>query len=113
MNTHKKLFLSDSSLKFIIFTIITFLILISFILGSVIVKAQNGSAHNNETAYYTNVVIGQGDSLWSIASEHMDSAHYDSIYDYMDEIKSLNNMSSDKVYEGEKLLIVYYSDTIL
>lgn len=101
-------FRSAKSWRAVSFAILLMIILISFILGSVIVKAQNNSSSSK--AYYTNIVVDNGDSLWSIASEYMDSSRYDSIYDYMSELRALNNMTSDKLYAGDNLIIVYYDN---
>ncbi len=53
------------------------------------------------------VEIESGDSLWSIAAEHY-SAEFSSMKDYIDEIKRMNRLSSDKITAGNYLLIPYY-----
>ena len=63
--------------------------LISFILGSVIVHARNNSSSADMTPYYTNVTVRNGETLWSIAEQY-------------------NHLTSDDVYEGQKLVVVYY-----
>ena len=56
---------------------------------------------------YETVRIESGDSLWSIAKEHMNPG-YDNIYDYIDDIKECNHMTDDKVNSGCYLLVPYY-----
>lgn len=58
--------------------------------------------------YFTNVIVKDGESLWSIANEYMDEAHYSSIYEYVDELKQVNGLTSDKIYEGQSLIVIYY-----
>lgn len=74
------------------------------------------SAHNSlenepvDIKYYKSIQIESGDSVWSIAEEYMGS-EYDSIYDYMDELVSINNMDAselDSLHEGDYLMVAYY-----
>lgn len=58
--------------------------------------------------YYTSISIKKGDTLWSIASEYM-TAEYDSIEEYIIEVKKLNHISGNKIYTGKYLTIPYYS----
>lgn len=58
--------------------------------------------------YYTSIEIEVGDSLWSIASEYM-TDDYKNVQDYIEEIKSLNKLSGDKIHAGNYLVIPYYS----
>ena len=56
---------------------------------------------------YTSIEIRPGDSLWSIASEYM-TDDYDSIQEYVRDIKSLNGLGSDEIHAGKFLLVPYY-----
>ena len=58
--------------------------------------------------YYTSIYVEQGDSLWSIAEEHITS-DYDSIYSYIDEVKNINHLTGDFIKSGTRLCIPYYS----
>lgn len=62
--------------------------------------------------YYSSYEIQQGDSLWSIAEEYMDREFYNSIQDYIDEVKDINGISKDMIHEGCYLIIPYYSAEI-
>lgn len=66
-------------------------------------EAKEGDGYKS----YTRIEIRPGDSLWSIASEHM-SEEYESVQDYVREIKSLNGLGSDEIHAGRFLLIPYY-----
>ena len=75
------------------------------------------SAHDEITVneikkekYYKSIEIEEGDSIWKIASDNM-SNEYDSIYEYISEILSINNMNiltADHIQEGDYLTIAYY-----
>lgn len=59
--------------------------------------------------YFTSIQIESGDTLWSIAEEYADAAHYDSKNDYIKEVKSINNLRNDEIMSGQYLVIPYYS----
>lgn len=61
--------------------------------------------------YYKSIEIKDGDTLWSIAKEYMTS-DYESIEDYIDELKELNQLGNNHtLISGKHLNIVYYNDT--
>ena len=82
-----------------------FISIISLSLTSV-VKA-NGDKKNTYK-YYTSVQIGAGDTLWSIANEYVSGTSL-SVNDYIKEIKRLNNLSSDNITSGQKIMVFYVS----
>ncbi len=93
-------------------TILGFLFLAlfaGFVFGSVIARTQSCMAQVNENKYFTNITVMEGDSLWSVAEQYMDEEHYSSIYDYMNELRKMNNLTSDNLYVGQNLVITYYS----
>lgn len=64
-----------------------------------------------ETKLYTMYTIEQGDSLWSIAEEHVDYDHYDDIRDYVDEVVSINDLDNkNSITAGCNLVIPYYRE---
>lgn len=58
--------------------------------------------------YYKSIVVSGNDTLWSIAEEYMDAEHYDSINDYIKEVKHMNSLSDDSIHYGEYIVIPYY-----
>ncbi len=94
------------------FGILLTVMCIAFIIGSIITKAQTCAANTNENKYFTNITVNDGDSLWAVAEQYMDNTHYSSVYEYMDEIKNMNNLSSDDIYAGQNLVVTYYSSTV-
>ena len=56
---------------------------------------------------YKIVEIKEGDSLWSIAKENMNPGFHD-VNEYIEEVKTCNQLSSDKLYAGSYLMVPYY-----
>lgn len=59
--------------------------------------------------YYKTITIETGDSLWSIASEYKTGSHK-TTKEYVKELKSMNNLSSDQIVSGQKLLVAYFAE---
>lgn len=60
--------------------------------------------------YYTGVTVEAGESLWDLAGEYMDGAHYDSRESYIAEICSINHLSDENAISvGQLLILPYYS----
>ena len=95
----------------IIIIVLTMCIILCGVLvcsGIIAAGKSNASGENVSFKYYTSIEIMKGDTLWSIASEYMTS-EYDSIQDYIDEVKDLNNLGADDIHIGQYLMIPYYS----
>ncbi len=60
--------------------------------------------------YYTSIEIQDGDNLWDIADQYATASI--SKQDYIKEVKELNNLSSDDIYEGQYLTVPYYSSEL-
>ncbi len=73
---------------------------------------SNAKDDSAETSYkyYKSIVVSGDDTLWSIAEEHMDVEHYDSINDYINEVKAMNSLSDDAIHYGTHLIIPYYDN---
>lgn len=78
--------------KFIRSTIILILIILGIFCISI-------SQNKKEYIDYT---VGRGETLWSIATNHTDG----DIRDYIYEIKSINNMASSELKEGQTIKIL-------
>ena len=72
-------------------------------------EAQSDEGTLTNYKYYKSIQIQPGDTLWEIAKENM-SDEYDSIEDYIDEIKELNHLKSDIIQQNTYLTIGYYSN---
>ncbi len=88
-------------------------IIAAITVAGVSLLAGTGSVDAHDTKdvvmykYYKSIEITSGDSLWSIAEEYM-TDEYDSIYEYIEEIKDINNLCSDELQSGQYLTIAYY-----
>ena len=78
--------------------------LIIILSGRNVIQAEEES---NPHKYYTSISIEPGDTLWSIACTFSDG-HYSSIQEYIDEVKILNNLTSDTIHANEYLLVPYF-----
>ena len=78
------------------------------VFGSIFSSAQASAEESGiEYKYYKSIVIEDGDTLWSIAKEYCTDYSVDT-QDYIDEVKELNNLSSNEIHQGQHLLIAYY-----
>ena len=67
------------------------------------------SAHENtsdQSTYYKSIEIQPGDTLWDIAEETMTSK-YNSVPEYVQALKDMNNLDSDDIQAGQYLVIAY------
>ena len=85
-------------------------ILFLFVLFAVFLLPERTAAAKNEptgTYCILSVEIEEGASLWSIAEDYY-SDDFGSIQSYISEIKRMNGISSDVLYEGAYLLVPCY-----
>lgn len=100
--------------------LLTGAILIVFVLGFVVFyntsyaqdipnqSVSHSDIHTtNHTKYYRTVEITSGDTLWDIAETYMDD-NYDSVKDYVQELKEVNHLTSDVIQDGQYLTVTYY-----
>ncbi|PXV95550.1 LysM domain-containing protein [Lachnotalea glycerini] len=99
-----------NSQQFYIITITVCLILAILITyGSFISIAKNRvESELIYNKYYTSIQIQKGDTLWELADNYITS-EYNSYNDYIDEVKNINSLESDKIHEGQYLTVPYYS----
>lgn len=70
--------------------------------------ANAGTRESERYKYFTSIEVQAGTSLWDIAEEYM-TEEYDSPQEYIQEVKNINHMSHDLIYEGSYLCVPYYS----
>ena len=81
---------------------------ISILAGSRLVSAHGSSEEEPvDYKYYKSIEVEEGDSLWRIAETFMND-EYDSITSYIEEIKTMNQLESDHIQEGQYLTVAYY-----
>lgn len=76
---------------------------------------SNAKDDSIETSYkyYKSITIENGDTLWSIAEEYMDAEHYDSVNDYIEEVRQMNTLVNDNITYGQSLIVPYYSNELV
>ena len=71
------------------------------------VNAESDTVYYRYTAMYR---VCSGNTLTSIAKQYMDDVHYDSVSDYVKELRQMNGMyNDDKLVTGELIAVTYYS----
>ena len=82
------------------------------VFGSVSLNGFRSAAKNDfveaSYKYYKSIMVASDDTLWSIAAKYMDEDHYESIQDYINEVKNMNSMTDDVIHYGEHLIVPYY-----
>ena len=72
--------------------------------------SDNGSKKENMIRYCTSISIESNDTLWAIAQKYNNGEESNS--HYINSIKSINNMTSDTLYDGQTLIVYYYSSEV-
>ena len=75
--------------------------------GSFISKAQ-GPDTPVYYKYYTSIRIEAGDTLWSLAYAYADE-NFKSKESFIKEVVRTNHLLDDNIYEGDYLIVPYYS----
>lgn len=84
-----------------------FAIVLTLAMG-IINKNNSAKASTYNVKYFKCITIDENDSLWTIAEENI-TEEYDTIGDYIKEVKSINNLDNDKIYSGASLVVPYYA----
>lgn len=99
--------------RFIFFMIglsIFFIVICSVIFSSIRTKAASADISYK---YYTSIQVQTGDTLWDIAHTYC-TTEYNSISDYIEEVCSINHISSgDEIHSGQYITVPYYSHEYL
>ena len=90
------------------------LILIITLMFNIIVNCNFAKAEDNsvntdpsDNKCFKSVVLEYGDTLWGIAAEYKGD-YYECSQDYIDEVRSINHLTTDKIYAGQYLTVPYY-----
>ena len=104
----KKLLNGNKTVKMTSLGVLFTAVFLVFGIVCILTNTEKCIAGSNEDKYFTNVTVEEGDTLWDLASEYMDENHYESIYEYIDELKHMNNMTSEDIFAGQNLVVTYY-----
>jgi cell division protein YceG involved in septum cleavage len=71
-------------------------------------SSAHGSRSENPVnfKYYTSIEIQPGDTLWDIAKAYI-TEDYDSVQEYVQTLKEINSLNSDKIKAGQNLIVAY------
>lgn len=89
--------------KYIMLTILTFSILLIFTIS--ILNHVKADSFNDYNKKFISIEIHTGDTLTSIANEYSQSFDYE---EYINEVKSINNLKNDTIHSGCYLIIPIY-----
>lgn len=95
--------------NFLIFVMTICLIISCTISMNGFLSNAKGDFMGDSNKYYKSIIVANDDTLWSIAEKYMDKEHYDSINDYIEEVKHMNDLTGDVIHYGEYLIIPYYN----
>lgn len=93
--------------KFLIGVIAVCLTLILSVKSAAFSSAAQDNEQTDHYKYYKTIEIHKGDTLWDIARKYK-TDEYDSVQDYIDEIKQINNLKDHNIQAGNYLIIAYY-----
>lgn len=90
------------------------ILMITVVSGTFAIRSNAESVNTeSDTVYYRYTAmyrVCSGDTLTSIAKQYMDDVHYDSVSDYVKELRQINGMyNDDKLVTGELIAVTYYS----
>lgn len=83
--------------------------LVFFICMAALINVMAQGSDKNVKKQYKSVLIDEGDTLWNIAEENNDrDISGVSISDYIEDIKSINNLNQDEITAGNYIIIPVY-----
>ena len=82
--------------------VIVLFVSMSFSAFFVSAKEKDTPDHESTYIYYKSIKIEKGDTLWDIANENLP--------ENVKVLKEINGLSSDKIYSGENLMIMYMTE---
>lgn len=90
----------------IIFMITSTFALLAVVMASLLLTAgtTEGKEAKSYKRYYASMSVSEGETLWDLGIKY--SGETESQKEYADNIKKINNMTDDTLYEG--MNIVYY-----
>lgn len=93
-----------SVLKKMLFLVVALIVILlcTFALSTLTTAKHTQAAQRETQITYESIRISSGDSLWSIAQEYRGIQNTS---DFVEEIKTINNLSSDQIQSGSYILI--------
>ena len=83
--------------------------LVFFICMAALINVMAQGSDLNVKKQYKSILIDEGDTLWNIAEENNNcDISGVSISDYIEDIKSINNLNQDQITAGNYIIIPIY-----
>lgn len=95
--------------KHIILTVCTFCLILTLSLTVNSFLSNAKTSKEMPYKYYKSIMIEEGDTLWSIASQNLNNESNITISSYIKEIMKMNGLQSDRITAGMYLVIPYFS----
>ena len=110
LNIRRKMRRQRTLRRRIVFTTLAiFITLILTFSYNVLVTQANDDMSDVKYKYYTYHEVEKGETLWSIAENYIDYDYYESISDYIKELRVMNHLNDDLIKVGEDIVVTYYS----
>ncbi len=94
------------------FAALTFSLLLGITISIFLISFSteaNDMEHQPTYKYYKSIEVAKGDTLWSIAQNHVDEKYFKNTGEYVAEVKKINSLASDNIVAGSYIIIPYYS----
>ena len=82
--------------------VLTVILICTFALSTFVTAKHTQAALRGTQTTYESIRISGGDSLWSIAQEYRGASD---TADFVEELRVLNNLSSDRIQTGSYILV--------
>ena len=110
LNIRRKMRRQRTLRRRIVFTTLAIFITLIFTFSyNVLVTQANDDMSDVKYKYYTYHEVEKGETLWSIAENYIDYDYYESISDYIKELRVMNHLNDDLIKVGEDIVVTYYS----
>lgn len=84
------------------------IIIITFgVFKGTVMASDRPNNKDTRTKIVSSILIEEGDTLWGLATEYY-TEEFESINQYIEEIKKSNGILSDTIHTGEYIIIPYY-----
>lgn len=94
--------------KLVILAAVMLVICATLVFGSKDAGMKSDASTRNQK-YFKCITIEYGETLTDIAHKNM-TEEYHSVNDYINEVMSINNLSSDSITSGATLVVPYYAE---
>lgn len=95
--------------KVILFFLFIFFVCAMIIPFHTLVSNASSEIEDISVKYFTCIMVEYGDTLYDIADQYQDDEFYSTHEILIDEIKSINHLTSDEIKAGQYIIVPYYA----